>query len=155
MAKAGRGRTARPGEEVVTRALRCAGVTLAALATLTACGGRPEPCPALDLIPTVGVSWRAESLPYDTATTYRLCAAKHCTTGALRVYGDQVHVSVDLPKSFNDRTPRVTLRLSDDSGTPILNASHTITLKQAEDGCDQAVTGALQLTTDGKLKDVR
>ncbi|MEV5687551.1 hypothetical protein AB0L68_30840 [Streptomyces sp. NPDC052164] len=139
---------------MVTRALRCTGATLAALATLTACGGQPEPCPALDLIPTVGVSWQAESPPYDTATTYRLCAAEHCTTGAPRIYDDQVHVSVDLPESFHDRTPRVTLRLSDKSATPILNASHTITLKQAEEGCDQALTGALQLTADGKLKDV-
>ncbi|MFF4168230.1 hypothetical protein [Streptomyces sp. NPDC001741] len=139
----------------MTRALRCARVTLAALATLTACGGRPEPCPALDLIPTVGVSWRAESLHYDTATTYRLCAAKVCTTGALQAYGDQVQVSVDLPESFTDRTPQVTLRLSDDSGTPVLNAAETITLNQAEDGCDQVLTGALQLTADGRLKDVR
>ncbi|MFD9291132.1 hypothetical protein ACFWBV_23165 [Streptomyces sp. NPDC060030] len=138
----------------MTRALRCGGVTLAALATLTACGGRPEPCPALDLIPTVGVSWRAGSHPYDTAATYRLCAAEHCTTGALRTYGDQVHVSVDLPESFDDRTLQVTLRLSDDSGTPILNASQAITLEQAEDGCDQALTGSLQLTADGKLKDM-
>ncbi|MBM7439770.1 hypothetical protein [Streptomyces sp. HB132] len=140
---------------MVTRALRCAGVALAALATLTACGGRPEPCPALDLIPTVGVSWRAESLPYDTATTYRLCAARHCTTGALRIYGDQVHVSVDLPESFNDRTLQVTLRLSDDSGTPLLNASQTVTPQRDEDGCDQALNGALQLTADGELKDMR
>ncbi|MEU2462487.1 MULTISPECIES: hypothetical protein [Streptomyces] len=139
----------------MTRALRCAGVTLAALATLTACGGRPEPCPALDLIPTVGVSWRTESLPYDTATTYRLCAAKVCTAGALQAYGDQVHVSVDLPESFDDRTPQVTLRLSDDSGTPVLDAARRITLEKAEDGCDQALTGALQLTSDGELKDVR
>ncbi|MDF6066677.1 hypothetical protein AB0L83_30320 [Streptomyces sp. NPDC052071] len=139
----------------MTRALRCAGITFAALATLTACGGRPEPCPALDLIPRVGVSWRAESLPYDAATTYRLCAAQVCTTGALQAYGDQAHVSLDLPESFDDRTPQVTLRLSHDSGTPVLNAARTVTLQQAEDGCEQALTGTLQLTADGELKDVR
>ncbi|CAM5677419.1 Lipoprotein OS=Streptomyces aurantiogriseus OX=66870 GN=GCM10010251_77200 PE=4 SV=1 [Streptomyces aurantiogriseus] len=133
--------------------MRCAGAALAALGTLTACGGPAEPCELLDLVPEVAVTWQADALPYGADATYRLCVATHCASGAPLVYKDLVRVKVRLPEGFDERKPTVTLKLSGGRGAKELTASRTITLRQTKEGCDQALTGSLQLTADGELKE--
>ncbi|MHA5052026.1 hypothetical protein [Streptomyces sp. SD15] len=136
----------------MSRALRCAGAVVAALGVLTACGGTAKPCQVLDVIPQVSVTWQAEALPYGPDATYWLCVATHCGSGAPRVYGDKVRVKLRLPEGFDERRPEVSLKLSGGQGTPDLEASRTVTLRQAKEGCDQALTGALGLTADGELQ---
>ncbi|WP_425246429.1 hypothetical protein [Streptomyces sp. NEAU-NA10] len=137
----------------MNRAVRWAGAAVAALGTLTACGGPAKPCELLDLVPQVAVTWQADALPYGPDATYRLCVADHCASGAPAVYGDVVRARVHLPEGFDERKPKVTLTLSGGPGAKKLEASRTITLRQTEEGCDQALTGSLRLTADGELKE--
>ncbi|RZB13654.1 hypothetical protein StrepF001_42945 [Streptomyces sp. F001] len=136
----------------MSRPLYGAGAVVAVLGALTACGGTPEPCRPVDVVPQVGVTWQADALPYGPEATYRLCVATHCRSGARKLYGDLVRATVRLPENFDERTPRVTLRLSDGPGVPDLEVSRTITLHHTKEGCDQALTGTLRLTANGELR---
>jgi hypothetical protein len=138
---------------VVSRSLRAAGAVGTALWLLTACGGEPAVCELVDVVPEVSVTWRAAELPYGEASTYRLCVGTRCESGTPRAYGDGLRVVMHLPDDFDERRPRVDLRLSGPTGTPKLDESRTITLRDERAGCDQALTGALRLTADGVLEE--
>ncbi len=80
------------------RGLHCAGTVVAALGTVTACGGAPEQCEPIDVVPQVGVTWQADALSHGPQAAYHLCVETHCTSGAPRVCGDLVRVTVRSPK---------------------------------------------------------
>ncbi|WP_327275400.1 hypothetical protein OG609_28355 [Streptomyces sp. NBC_01224] len=135
------------------RPLLAVGAIGMALWTLTACGKDPEACEMIDAIPSVSVTWQVDELPYDDGSSYRLCVGARCETGAPRVYGDTVRVSLRLPDGFDERRQEVRLRLSGPQDAPELDESRTVTLREARAGCDKALIGTLRLTADGALEE--
>ncbi|GGN40007.1 hypothetical protein [Streptomyces fuscichromogenes] len=137
----------------MSRGPRIAGALAAALWTLTACGSDTAACELLAVVPQVSVTWKADTVPYGADADYRLCVGTHCASGAPLVYGDQVRVKVRLPEGFDERRPQVSLTLSGPKDGQRLTASRQVALRQTKEGCDQALTGALSLTADGRLRE--
>ncbi|BCL27681.1 hypothetical protein GCM10017557_25400 [Streptomyces aurantiacus] len=127
----------------------------AAVCLLTACGGKPEPCQLIDAVSKVSVTWQADELPYGEGSSYRLCVGERCGSGTPQLLGDQVRVSLRLPDDFDERRPEVSLRLSGPRDAAELDESRTITMRDRETGCDEARYGALRLTADSALEEVR
>ncbi|MEU3794618.1 hypothetical protein AB0F07_33310 [Streptomyces fructofermentans] len=123
------------------------------LGTLTGCALDSKVCPAIVVIPQVGVTWQVGTLPYGEGSTYRLCVDERCESGVPRRYGDQLRVGLKLPEGYDERRAQIRVELSGGQDAIGLKTSRTITLRQVKEGCGQALSGELRLTSEGELEE--